>query len=81
MLQKSSSFLDKVMVEPFLSCVKPAMVLDAAVQVELDEDMTLRALGDLDKQGTPDSYFIGPSVQKVSLKGLNESFQHVAVDS
>ncbi len=57
------------------------MVLDAAVQVELDEDMTLRALGDLDKQGMPDSYFIGPSAQKVSLKGLNESFQHVAVDS
>lgn len=57
------------------------MVLDAAVQAELDEDMTLKALGDLDKQGTPDSYFVNPAAQKVSLKGLNESFQHVAVDS
>ena len=59
------------------------MVLDAATQVELDEDMTLRALGDLDKQGTADSYFLQPSAaaqQKISLTGLNESFQNVAVD-
>lgn len=56
------------------------MVLDAAVQVEMDEELTLRALGDLDKQGTAESYFLNPSVQKMSLSSLNESFQNVAVN-
>lgn len=58
-----------------------AMVLDAAVQVEMDMDMTARNLGDLDKQGLPDSYFINPLSHRISIKGLNESFQNVAVDS
>ena len=56
------------------------MVLDAIVQVEMDEDMTLRALGELEKQGTAESYFAqAASAQKISLVGLNESFKNVAV--
>lgn len=58
------------------------MVMDAAVQVEMDEDMTLKTLGDLDKQGTAESYFVSAPVPKTpSLSGLNESFQNVAVAS
>ena len=61
------------------------MVRDESVQAELDEEMTLRALGDLDKQGTSESYLIhhssqSPSSQKLSLSKLNESFQNVAMD-
>ena len=56
--------------------------MDAAVQVEMDEDMTLKTLGDLDKQGTAESYFAsGPVPKTPSLSGLNESFQNVAVAS
>jgi len=56
--------------------------MDAAVQVELDEDMTLKTLGDLDKQGTAESYFASaPVLKATSLSGLNESFQNVAVAS
>mmetsp|Transcript_6540 Transcript_6540/g.10994 ORF Transcript_6540/g.10994 Transcript_6540/m.10994 type:complete len:190 (-) Transcript_6540:352-921(-) len=62
--------------------VGSAMVMDAAVQVEMDEDMTLKALGDLDKQGTAESYFAsGPVPKTPSLSGLNESFQNVAFAS
>jgi hypothetical protein len=57
-----------------------ALVQDASVQVEMDEDLTLRALGDLDKQGTAESYFLNSSAQKSSLYSLNESFQNVAVN-
>lgn len=61
-------------------CIFTAMVLDAAIQVEMDEEMTLRTLGDLDKQGTAESYFVSVSTPKAaSLSGLNESFQNVAV--
>lgn len=72
-----------------------ALVVDASVQVELDEELTLRALGDLEKQGTAESYFVNASSQKALVEGqssgqgqgqaishlasLNESFQHVAV--
>lgn len=64
------------------------MVRDDATQVELDEHMTLRALGELDKQGTSESYFsaaaaaaaAAQSPHKVSLSTLNESFQNVKVD-
>jgi hypothetical protein len=52
-----------------------AMVVDAAVQTELDEDMTVRTLGDLGQQGTSSSYF----PQNESLKGLDQSFQNVAM--
>jgi hypothetical protein len=51
------------------------MVVDAAVQTELDEDMTVRTLGDLGQQGTSSSYF----PQNESLKGLDQSFQNVAM--
>lgn len=61
-----------------------AMVRDESAQAELDEDMTVRALGDLEKQGTADSYFYGPGSvlagQKISLSTLNESFRNVAMD-
>lgn len=61
-------------------CIFAAMVLDAAVQVEMDEEMTLKTLGDLDKQGTAESYFVSaPTPKAASLSGLNESFQNVAV--
>jgi hypothetical protein len=62
------------------------MVRDDATQVEMDEHMTLRALGELDKQGTSESYFSAAqqgqlqSPHKVSLSTLNESFQNVKVD-
>jgi 2'-5' RNA ligase len=59
------------------------MVRDDATQVEMDEHMTLRALGELDKQGTSESYFSAAAAQsphKVSLSTLNESFQNVKVD-
>lgn len=57
------------------------MVRDDATQVEMDEDMTLRALGDLERQGTSESYFLTPAAQRICVSKLNESFQNVAVDS
>jgi hypothetical protein len=56
------------------------MVRDESAQAELDEETTVRALGDLEKQGTSESYFLGPTPNRLSLSTLNESFQNVAVD-
>jgi hypothetical protein len=50
-------------------------VVDSSAQAELDPDMTVRALGELPLQGTPDSYFLSPALQQ----GFDKSFQGIGM--
>ncbi|KAJ1429346.1 hypothetical protein B484DRAFT_479471 [Ochromonadaceae sp. CCMP2298] len=55
---------------------------DSSAQAELDPDMTVRALGELPLQGTPDSYFLFSATHKGSLEGsANKSFQEIGMGS
>jgi hypothetical protein len=43
------------------------LVSDVEVQAELDEDMTIACLGNLSKQGLPESYLeVYPKIRRIS---------------